>query len=56
MISSPQNTQINPDMKDILPVHKAQVLTYMKLSAIKLGLLINFNVADLKEGIQRFIL
>jgi len=38
------------------PVHKAQVLTYMKLSVIKLGLLINFNVVDLKEGIQRFIL
>jgi GxxExxY protein len=40
----------------IAPVHKAQVLTYMKLSSAKLGLLINFNTTDLKEGIQRFAL
>lgn len=40
----------------IAPIHKAQILTYMKLSHIKLGLLINFNVVDLKEGIQRFVL
>lgn len=40
----------------IAPVHKAQILTYMKLANIKLGLLINFNTVDLKEGIQRFIL
>ena len=40
----------------IAPVHKAQILTYMKLSNMKLGLLINFNVVDLKEGIQRFVL
>jgi GxxExxY protein len=40
----------------IAPVHKAQLLTYMKLSDVKLGLLINFNTTDLKEGIQRFVL
>ncbi len=40
----------------IAPVHKAQILTYMKLSGAKLGLLINFNTTDLKEGIQRFVL
>ena len=40
----------------ILEVHKAQVLTYMKLADKKLGLLINFNVTDLKKGISRFIL
>ncbi len=34
-------------------VHKAQLLTYLKLSGNRIGLLINFNVADLKEGIQR---
>ena len=37
----------------ILPVHEAQVLTYLKLTGCKLGLLVNFNVAVLKEGIRR---
>lgn len=37
-------------------VHVAQVLTYLKLSDSKVGLLINFNVADLKKGIKRLIL
>ncbi len=38
------------------PVHEAQILTYMKFAEKKLGLLINFNVLRLKEGIKRFIL
>lgn len=37
-------------------VHTAQILTYLKLSDVKLGLLINFNVKDLKQGIKRFVL
>ena len=36
-------------------VHLAQILTYLKLSDCKLGLLINFNVALLKDGIKRVI-
>ncbi|OSZ81398.1 GxxExxY protein [Chitinophagaceae bacterium IBVUCB2] len=36
-------------------VHTAQVLTYLKLTQSKVGLLINFNVADLKKGIKRLI-
>ena len=36
-------------------VHLAQILTYLKLSNCKLGLLINFNVALIKEGIQRVV-
>jgi GxxExxY protein len=40
---------------DINPVHKAQLLTYLKLSGIPLGLLINFNVKDMKTGITRMI-
>ncbi len=40
----------------IMPVHEAQLLTYLKLSEKKLGLLINFNVKLLKEGIKRFVL
>jgi GxxExxY protein len=39
---------------EISPVHKAQLLTYLKLSGISIGLLINFNVLDLKKGITRF--
>ena len=35
-------------------IHKAQLLTYMKLSGIKTGLLINFNVQRLADGIERF--
>jgi GxxExxY protein len=37
----------------ILPVHEAQLVTYLKLSGKKLGLLINFNEALLKEGVRR---
>jgi GxxExxY protein len=40
----------------LLPVHQAQVLTYMKLCNLKYGLLLNFNVPVLKDGIKRFIL
>ena len=40
----------------VLPIHEAQLLTYMKLAGIKVGLLINFNVKKLKEGIRRFVL
>jgi GxxExxY protein len=39
----------------ILPVHKAQLLTYLKLSGIKTGLLINFNTALVKDGIVRMV-
>jgi GxxExxY protein len=39
-----------------LPVHKAQLLTYLKLSGHRLGLLINFNVAMIGEGITRIAL
>ena len=38
---------------DIAPIHKAQLLSYLKLSGKKIGLLINFNVARLKDGIIR---
>ncbi|GJQ21716.1 MAG: hypothetical protein HBSIN02_20710 [Bacteroidia bacterium] len=39
----------------ILPVHEAQVLTYLRFSGKRLGLLINFNVKLLKNGLRRFI-
>lgn len=40
----------------MLPIHQAQLLTYMKLSGISIGLLINFNVKYLKNGIKRMVL
>ena len=39
----------------LLPIHKAQLLSYLKLGDRKLGLLINFNVVRLKEGIKRMV-
>ena len=39
----------------LLPVHEAQLLTYMRLSGYPLGLLINFDVIRLKDGIKRFV-
>ena len=39
----------------ITDVHIAQILTYLKLSGCRVGLLINFNVTSLKNGIKRFI-
>lgn len=42
-------------VESLLPIHEAQILTYMKLSGIKTGLLINFNIKLLKNGIRRFV-
>ena len=39
----------------LAPIHEAQVLSYLKLSGCKVGLLINFNVPVLKNGMRRFI-
>ena len=39
----------------ISPIHHAQIITYLKLSGKSLGLLINFNVVHLKDGIKRFV-
>ena len=40
---------------ELKPIHKAQLLTYLKLTGIKIVLLLNFNVPVLKEGIKRLI-
>ncbi|HKT18434.1 MAG TPA: GxxExxY protein [Stellaceae bacterium] len=40
----------------LLPIHEAQLLTYLKLSAKRLGLLLNFNVPRIKDGIRRLAL
>src|SRR5208337_4545926 len=39
----------------LAPIHEAQVISYLKLSGCKVGLLINFNVLQLKQGIRRFV-
>jgi len=41
---------------EIKGIHEAQLLTYMKLAGLRTGLLINFNVRTLKNGIKRFVL
>lgn len=43
-------------IEKVLPVHEAQLLTYLKLTGIKTGLLVNFNVSLLKDGIKRFVI
>jgi len=43
-------------VENVLPVHKAQLLSYMKLLDVPVGLLINFHEAHLKNGITRLIL
>lgn len=40
----------------VLPVHEAQLLTYMRLSGLRIGLLLNFHVALLRDGITRKVL
>jgi GxxExxY protein len=43
-------------VETLLPIHSAQLLTYMKLAKTKIGLLINFNNKLLKNGIKRLVL
>ena len=53
------NNEIIVEIKSIegfAPVHTAQILTYMKFAEKKIGLLINFNVTRLKDGIKRYVL
>ena len=40
----------------LLPIHQAQILTYMRLANVPIGLLVNFNVTRLQTGIKRFVL
>ena len=43
-------------VEKLLPIHQSQVLTYLKLANLRLGLLINFNVPMFKEGVKRIVL
>jgi GxxExxY protein len=40
-------------VKELLPVHEAQLINYLKLTSVKLGYLVNFHVAKIKDGIKR---
>jgi GxxExxY protein len=40
---------------EIAPIHKAQLLSYLKLSGLKVGLLLNFNVLHMRDGITRMV-
>ncbi len=42
-------------VRELLPIHQAQLLTYLKLAQKKVGLLMNFNVVLLKQGIKRVV-
>jgi GxxExxY protein len=42
-------------VEKILPIHLAQLLTYLKLSGLSLGLIINWNVIFLRDGLQRVV-
>lgn len=42
-------------VEELLPVHDAQILSYLKLANLRLGFLVNFNVPLLKDGLRRFI-
>ncbi len=42
-------------VKELAPIHRAQLLSYLKLSGYKLGLLLNFNTVHLKDGIVRMV-
>jgi len=43
-------------VEKVLPIHHAQVLTYMRIGGFSRGLLVNFNEKVLKDGIKRFVL
>ncbi len=43
-------------VETLLPIDQAQILTYMRLARIPIGLLMNFNVTKLQNGIKRFVL
>jgi len=43
------------EVESILPIHEAQTLTYMRLGGWQVGLILNFNVTVLKNGIKRLV-
>ena len=50
------DVQLRSTVEDVKGIHEAQLLTYMKLASVNKGLLINFNVKKLREGLKRFVI
>ncbi len=42
-------------VEQIVPIHEAQMLTYLRLSGLRVGLLMNFNTVALRQGLRRFV-
>jgi GxxExxY protein len=55
LVSEPVVVELKA-IENIMPIHEAQLLTYLRLGGWKVGLLINFNVCVLKDGIRRRVL
>ncbi len=45
----------NKTVEKLLPIHEAQLLTYLKMKKCKLGFLLNWNVPHMKDGIKRMV-
>jgi GxxExxY protein len=45
----------NKAVERILPIHEAQIMTYMRLSSVQIGFILNWNVELMKHGIKRFV-
>jgi len=54
-VSPARDTAGNTESTE-LPIHDAQILTYLKLLRVRVGLLVNFNVRRLMDGVHRFVL
>ena len=52
---APEVEKIGKAVETMNPVYEAQIMTYLRLSDVRLGFLINFNVKHLKDGIKRFV-
>ena len=55
LVSGDLIVEINA-VEALLPIHQAQILTYVRLAKIPIGLLMNFNLTKLQSGIKRFVL
>lgn len=52
------NNQVVVELKSVerlIPIHEAQMMTYLRLSSLNLGLILNFNVISMKDGIKRMV-
>ena len=57
-LATPNGVKVTVMLEELLAlgIHEAELLTYMKLAGVNLGLLMNFNATKLKDGMKRFVL